>query len=201
MVKRFLWIPFLALLLHGSFAASFDDYLDSLSASHWPDSGFVATWELGRGSPLPVFPQGTRFHLVSFSIRGVLHVVGPGLVPLKKIRSGETLGSQNVQVATVEWTHRTGTPLYHISDLDGKVAARTLVPTRPILHEHVRKRPIVLAGQEIYVEAAAGHVRARVRARALEEGACGDAIRVLSASSSLPMKVRIQDAQTAHTIE
>ncbi|MFH1010779.1 MAG: flagellar basal body P-ring formation chaperone FlgA [bacterium] len=225
-MKFFLWITFLGFIIHGSFAASFNDYLDSLFASHWPDSGFVATWESRQGSPLPVLPEGTRCRLVSpeparwqgpmiltfqtetsdglrsqFSIRGILRVIGPGLVPCRKIRSGEMLSPEKVQVATVDWTHLLGTPLFRLSDLEGKAAARTLVSTRPILREHVRERPVVLTGQEIYVEAVAGNVRARLRARTLEEGACGETIRVLLPSSSRPLKVRIQSAQTAQLIE
>ncbi|MBM3324667.1 MAG: hypothetical protein FJY66_03270, partial [Calditrichaeota bacterium] len=131
----------------------------------------MATWEPRKGNALPVFPEGTRFHLVPpeparwkgpmiltfqaekpdgsrsrFSIQGVLRVSGPALVPCRKIHSGEVLGAEKLQIGTAEWTNILGTPLFRLADLDGKVAARTLVFSRPILREHVREKPVVMSG-------------------------------------------------------
>ncbi len=225
-MRRFLLIFFLSFLMQKSSAADFSDYLDSLIASNWSESGFEATWEPIQGSEPPSMPENAQFHLVSpepvrwqgplvlvfqagtpdgwknqFSLRGVLRVFGPGLLPCKTIRQGEALSKESVKSEAIEWTHLAGTPVFSLSDLDGKVAARTLVPSRPVLREHICEKSIVQPGQEIYVEAVAGNVRARLRARTLEEGARGETIRVLLPSSTLPIKVRIQDAQTAQIIE
>jgi len=206
--------------------ADLSHYMDSLFAAHWPDSGFVALWEPVKGSEAPVLHKDAKIRLAgsepirwrgpmlltfqadepdgwrkTFSLRGTLRVFGPGLLPRHRIGRGEALDETNVRSATVEWTSVAGTPADCLADLTGRVAARTLVPGRPIVAEHVRDKPIVSAGQEIYVEATAGHVRARIRARALEEGAPGEIIFASLSSTSKSVQVRLQDAETALLVE
>jgi flagella basal body P-ring formation protein FlgA len=225
-VRWFFVILFLSFVIQPGLAVDFSDYLDSLIASHWTQSGFEATWEPIQGSTPPSLPENAQFRLVSsepvrwqgpmvlvfqadtpdgrksqFSLRGVLRVFGPALLPCRIIHQGEVLSEESVKCETIEWTNVAGTPVVSVDDLSGKVAARTLVPARPVLREHIREESIVQSGQEIYVEAVAGNVRARLRARTLEKGARGETIRVLLPTSSQPMKVRIQDEQTAQIIE
>jgi flagella basal body P-ring formation protein FlgA len=201
-------------------------YMDSLFAAHWPDSGFVTVWEPVKGSEAPILHKDAEIRLAgsepmrwrgpmlltfqadepdgwrkTFSLRGTLRIFGPGLLPRQRIAQGEVLDETNVRSATVEWTSVAGTPTNCLADLNGRVAARTLVPSRPIVAQHVRDKPIVSAGQEIYVEVAAGNVRARIRARALEEGAQGEIILASLSSTSKSVQVRLQNAETALLVE
>jgi flagella basal body P-ring formation protein FlgA len=207
-------------------AIALSDYLDSLFSSHWPDSGFATIWEPVKGSNPPEFSDKVQFRLVSpepvqwrgpmiltflaespdgfqkrFSLRGTLRVFGPGVLPREKIKRGEALSDAKVLCTTIEWTRVAGTPLYSLDDTAGKLAARTLAPGRPILREYLRDKSVVIPGQEIYVEAAAGNVCARLRVRALEEGAEGEIIRVTAQSSGRSLRVRVQNSQTARVIE
>jgi len=215
-----LWGP------RGIEAGALSDYLDNLFASHWPDSGFTIIWEPVKGSDPPEFSGKAQFRLVSpepaqwrgpmiltflaespdgfqkrFSLRGTLRVFGPGVLPCEKIKRGKALSDAKVLRTTVEWTRIIGTPLCSLDDITGKLAARTLVPGRPILREHLRDKSVVVPGQEIYVEAIAGNVCARLRVRALEEGAEGEVIRVATSPSGRSLRVRVQDSQTARIIE
>jgi flagella basal body P-ring formation protein FlgA len=207
-------------------AIALSDYLDSLFSSHWPDSGFTTLWEPVKGSNPPEFSDKVQFRLVSpepmqwrgpmiltflaespddsqnrFSLRGTLRVFGPGVLPCEKIKRGKALSDAKVLCTRVEWTRGVGTPLYSLDDTAGKLAARTLAPGRPILREYLCEKPVVSLGQEIYVEAVAGNVCARLRVRALEEGAEGEVIRVATSPLSRSLRVRILNSQTARVIE
>ena len=227
MKRVFFVILLVAFFGQGKLAAiGLSQYMDSLFAAQWPDSGFTAVWEPMKGSRPPVLPKRAEIRLAgpkparwrgpllltfqadepggwrkTFSLRGTLRIFGPGLLPRERIPQGEVLGETKVQLAIVDYTNIAGTPLGCFSDLEGKVAARTLVPSRPIVREHIRDKPIVVPGQEIYVEAVAGQVRAKIRARALEEGAQGEIIRASLSSTSKSVRVRLQDAQTALLIQ
>lgn len=203
----------------------FPEAIDRFFAAQWPDSGFTTVWEPLKGSQPPALPESTELRLISpeplkwqgpllltfkaeapgfqkqFSIRGILRVFGPGLLPSARIHRRESLSAANVHTATVEWTRIIGTPLRHLSELEGKVAARTLVPGRPIIVKHICLKPVIEVGQEIFVEAVAGNVRARTRARVLEAGAPGEIIRVILSPSSKRVRVRLQDTETAELIE
>jgi flagella basal body P-ring formation protein FlgA len=226
-MKRWFLIAILTLCASkGMEATALSDYLDNLFASHWPDSGFTTSWEPMKGSEPPDFSKETRFRLVStesapwrgpmiltllaespdgiarrFSLRGTLRVFGPGFVPCEKIIREEMLSDEKIVRTTVEWTDLVGTPLHSLKDVKGKLAARTLTPGRPIFRENLREKPIVISGQEILVEAVSGNVCARLRARALEEGAEGEIIRVTTSHLGRSLRARIRDTQTARLIE
>ncbi|MBU1707797.1 flagellar basal body P-ring formation chaperone FlgA [bacterium] len=221
---------FFAIIALGAFetgeSSEIPPNIERFFTAEWPDSGFSTVWEPVKGSHAPELPEGVSLSLVSakplrfqgpmlltfqadgpgnfekrFSIRGTLRVFGPGLMPRMRIPKGQALSLANVRAETVEWTGLIGTPLRDTTDIGDKVAARTLVPGRPILVEHVCNRPVVKVGQEIDVETTLGNIRASVRARVLQDGAPGDIIRVLLSSSSKSIKVRLYDAKTAVPIE
>jgi len=115
-------------------------------------------------------------HRASFS--GMARVFGPALTVKKRVDAGQPLDSANVVAIETEWTRLNGQPLPALTTSMPQVAARALLPGRPILTQDVKAAPRVRRGQTVSLLYAEGNVHVRLSGRALEDGATGDVISV-----------------------
>lgn len=77
-----------------------------------------------------------------------------------------------------EWTRLRSDPLDWNAFSAKKIAARALVPGRPLTAHDVKGAPVIERDQTVQVEYEDGAVKIRLRGRALQAGAVGEKIAV-----------------------
>ena len=112
------------------------------------------------------------------AISGTARVYGKSLVPIRTIRTGETIDSSSFIETEAEWTRLRAEVLDWSAFRTPHVAARTLIPDRPLIATDVRAAPLIARDQTVQVEYVDGAVKIRLRGRALQAGAVGDKIAV-----------------------
>jgi flagella basal body P-ring formation protein FlgA len=116
--------------------------------------------------------------LQRLAFSGSARVFGSALTVKKRVNAGECLDSANVERIEAEWTRLNGQPLAALTSSVPQVAARALVPGRPILTQDVKAAPRIRRGQTVSLLYAEGNVHVRLNGRALQDGAAGDTISV-----------------------
>jgi flagella basal body P-ring formation protein FlgA len=105
-------------------------------------------------------------------------VFGSALTVKKRVGAGGPLDSANVEPIEAEWTRLNGQPLVTLTTSSPQVAARALLPGRPILVQDAKAAPRVRRGQPVSLLYVEGNVHVRLSGRALQDGATGDVISV-----------------------
>jgi flagella basal body P-ring formation protein FlgA len=113
---------------------------------------------------------------IAFS--GAARVFGSALTVRRRVNAGKPLDSVNVEPIEAEWTRLNGQPLVMLTTSSPQIAARALLPGRPILTQDVKAAPRVRRGQPVSLVYAEGNVHVRLSGRALQDGATGDVISV-----------------------
>ena len=120
--------------------------------------------------------EGGALQRMAFS--GAARVFGCALTVKKRVDAGGPLDSANIEPIEAEWTRLNGQPLVMLTTSMPQVAARALLPGRPILVQEVKAAPRVRRGQTVSLLYAEGNVQVRLSGRALQDGATGDVISV-----------------------
>ena len=119
-----------------------------------------------------------RGALQRMAFSGAARVFASALTVKRRVDAGGPLDSANIERIETEWTRLNGQPLVTLTTSSPQVAARALLPGRPILVQEVKAAPRVRRGQTVSLLYAEGNVQVRLSGRALQDGATGDVISV-----------------------
>ena len=122
--------------------------------------------------------------LLIASLQGAAMASDTVVVPKRVIYPGETIDAGSLsEVPLRNPTRITAEIAYFPSDIDGKVAKRTLLPGRFIPLSSVREAYVVEAGSPVEVNYASNGLQITTMAIPLQPGSIGDMIRVRNADS------------------
>jgi flagella basal body P-ring formation protein FlgA len=104
-----------------------------------------------------------------------------------QIPAGQPLTVADLVPATIEWKPAFGEPVRTSAIGAVTVAARSLIPGRPVVVSDLKSAELIQRGQYISLVYASGAVRVMLPARALDGGVAGDLIQAATLDS--PSKV------------
>jgi flagella basal body P-ring formation protein FlgA len=106
------------------------------------------------------------------------------LVPSRTIYAGETLSASALREVVLKPGKRIPDAVaFRIEDLDGKVARRTLLPSRYIPVNSLREAYLVEQGAPVQVVYEAGSLQISATAICLQSGSAGDLVKVRNMDS------------------
>jgi len=112
------------------------------------------------------------------TVSGTARIFGKALTATRAIRAGEAMDSSVFIETEAEWTRLRSDPLDWSVFPTKKIAARALVPGRPLTAQDVKDAPVIARDQAVQVEYEDGAVKVKLRGRALQAGAVGEKIAV-----------------------
>lgn len=115
------------------------------------------------------------------------------VVPKRMIRVGETLGSDDLHVVTLELDGRSSAHALSLDELVGRVAKRNLLPDAPVPLRSIERPAVVERGDHIRVRVSIGRMEIIMKGEALDSGAVGDTVRVVNPSSKKTLSGRAVD--------
>ncbi|MDD5088583.1 MAG: flagellar basal body P-ring formation chaperone FlgA [bacterium] len=110
------------------------------------------------------------------TISGTARIFGPSLLPIRTIRAGEAVDSSLFVAGEAEWTRLRSDVLDGSALRANRIAARTLIPGRPLTAADLKDAPVIERDQAVQVEYEDGAVKITIRGRALQAGAVGEKI-------------------------
>lgn len=116
---------------------------------------------------------------VSRRITGRAQTLIPLYAPIRAIRAGEKIDSGDFSKVLIPISHAPAYPIDDLAEIKGFEARRSLAAGRPVSRDWVGAPYLVARNDVVTVSYKSAHIRLTARARALEEGAVGDVIRVI----------------------
>lgn len=129
---------------------------------------------------------------VTFASRAAAEPV-PFLVPTRTVYPGQDISMGRLEIRHFRASY--GATLRAVKQhhqVQGKVAAKTLVPMRPILLKHVREPHVVQAGTRSKLIFSKGNLTITTLVTALQSGSPGDLIRVRNVDSGKRLIARVR---------
>ncbi len=129
---------------------------------------------------------------VSFASRAAAEPV-PFLVPTRTVYPGQDISKGRLEIRHFRASY--GATLRAVKQrhqVEGKVAAKTLVPMRPILLKNVREPYIVQSGTRAKLIFSKGNLTITTLVTALQSGSVGDLIRVRNVDSGKRLVARVR---------
>ncbi|RPH95733.1 flagellar basal body P-ring formation protein FlgA [candidate division KSB1 bacterium] len=184
------------------FAASPEQVVETLIAAAWAPREVRVEWEF-NGKPPVVLSQFTDWtiaeprpmrlagslilslerrdekgtaHRIAFS--GTARVFGPAFTARQRIEAGAKVDTTQLEIIEAEWTRLNGDPITASSFRTATLAARALIPGRPLTAQDIKTSPVIQKGQSVEMNYSEGAVRVRMTGRAMADGAVGDVIPV-----------------------
>ena len=117
----------------------------------------------------------------------------PFLVPTRTVYPGQEISKGRLEIRHFRASY--GALLRAVKrpeEVQGKVAAKTLVPMRPILLKHVREPHVIRSGARSKLISSKGNLTITTVVTALEAGSVGDLIRVRNVDSGKFIMARIR---------
>ncbi len=141
--------------------------------------GFAFDHRAGRFAARLVLADGSRHGL-----RGQAIVTVPAMVPVRRLAPGETITEADLAPADVPLATLPGSALRKARDLIGKEVQRTLPADRPVIAGSVREPRAIRRGEQVLIAFSGDGIELTAPGRALQDGALGEAIRVVNLSSN-----------------
>lgn len=136
-------------------------------------------------SPLPERPAGSLIVRLRnsgadeiVSVSGRAKVSGNCSTVSRRIKAGNAVGIEDLTVSELDLTNLRDCLLPVEAIREGCVAARMLIPGRPLCVSDVRPVPVVMRGNNVSLCCQSGLVTVRMTGRALKDGAVGETIPV-----------------------
>lgn len=200
-MRRLLWGMLLgcpAILYAGTAA----ELVETLIAEHWSPRTVRVNWQF-RGAPPAALTEHADWILAEpkplrmagsllltlerrtaagavqrLGINGAARVFGTACVPVRGIPAGNPVRRCDLDIVEAEWTRLHADAADSICFDLPVIAARMLVPGRPLTLADLRPVPQIHKGQIVNVVYTDGGVTIRMSGRAMTEGATGETIPV-----------------------
>lgn len=196
------WLLALILTSCSALAATPNETIEQLIAEAWQPLDVRVEWEFRKSSrqdlepgieysitqPRPVRLTGNLTlklagldvdgHQHTIPVSGKAKIFGHGFTVSEYVSAGETIKTEQIIAAELEWTRVNGQPLTELDTESEHVAARGLVPGRTICMNDLRATPVVLKDQPVTLELSDDSIIISLAGRALKDGAVGDEIPV-----------------------
>ena len=129
---------------------------------------------------------------VSFASRATAEPV-PLLVPTRTVYPGQEVSKGRLEIRHFRASYGANLrAVKHRQEVQGKVAAKTLVPMRPILLKNLREPHLVRTGARSKLVYTKGALTITAVVTALEAGSVGDLIRVRNIDSGKYIMARVR---------
>jgi flagella basal body P-ring formation protein FlgA len=126
-----------------------------------------------------------------------VRVFAPALVAVRPVATGEPFADADVRVEEIDLTREPAGVLADPALLRSVVAARPIQPGTPLRADHVRRKPVVAAGDPVRLVYRGEHFQVTSEARALAAAAEGQSVRVQTDSGRVVTGI----AQPDRTVE
>ena len=141
--------------------------------------GFKMDLRSGMFATVLVLNDGT-----TLGLRGQAVVLVPALVPLRRITPGEVIAEVDLVATQIPLARLSAGSLRSAEELLGKEVRRMLLPDRPVLAHSVMEPRVVRRGADVTISFSDGPIDLTAPGRVLEDGAQGQAVRVVNLSSN-----------------
>jgi flagella basal body P-ring formation protein FlgA len=174
--------------LNGEYEVSFNGAQAQILLPHDYSPSFDIT-------NLNIDPQTDRFEatisapsannaLQTLNVSGTLHPIAHVPVLKHSMRSGMTIKASDIDYIPLRLSTLQHDILLDSSDLIGTTPRRMIVPGKPVRTTEIELPQIIRRGETITMVFKSGSLELTALGRALENGAKGDAIRVVNAASN-----------------
>jgi flagella basal body P-ring formation protein FlgA len=126
-----------------------------------------------------------------------VRVFAPVLVGARSIAVGETVAEADVRVEEIDLTREPAGLLNDLAHVRDTVAARPIQPGLPLRADHLRRRPVVIAGDPVRLLYRGDQFQVMAEGKALGAAAEGQSVRVQTESG----RVLTGIAQASRTVE
>jgi flagella basal body P-ring formation protein FlgA len=134
--------------------------------------------------------------LISRPVAGSVVELARIPVPRRLISAGEIVGTQDMEWILIEADRLSAFHLTDIAQVIGQVAQRPLKAGQPMRTTDVAQTPLIKKNSVVRLIVTSGPMTLSARGRALEDGAFGQAVRVINVDSNRQVSGVVQDAGT-----
>lgn len=126
-----------------------------------------------------------------FQVKGHISAVISVPVLTRNIQNGQTITERDIQYIKIKESSFSRDTIADSGVLVGMTARRLLVSGRPIKRNDIVAKQIIERGSLVILSLAEGHMNISTQAKALENGAKGDIIRVTNTGSNKTIHARV----------
>ncbi|MBI5058332.1 flagellar basal body P-ring formation protein FlgA [candidate division KSB1 bacterium] len=153
--------------------AAQDDWTLAVALPHRPCGSLIVQLERKE------FNHETR----RVSVSGNCRVRVDAFTVARQIAAGQPLTPEDLIPVTMDWKPAYGEPIQPGQLTPGIMAARALIPGRPVCHSDLKRADLIQPGQRVSMHYESGTVRVTIPGRALAGGAPGDLIQAATYDS------------------